>query len=195
MKGADDLVRVAKLLRQSGLPFHLSIFGDGDLKSSMTAEIEREGLNKCVTLEGVLDFHAGLMPRVRETVDLFVCCHRQGDPSCTYLETLSAGVPIVGYANEAFAGLARFGKFGWTVPLGNSALLAQEISRLAQSRAELTAAAEAAISFARQHTFAATFQRRVAHLREVARSAPRPRAKMLARALAGVKPIRVALSI
>jgi glycosyltransferase involved in cell wall biosynthesis len=111
---------------------------------------------------------------VRDTVDLFVCCHRQGDPSCTYLETLSAGVPIVGYANEAFEGLVRLGKFGWTVPMNDPARLADEIARLDRSRAELGSAARAAIEFARQHSFEATFQRRVDHLAAVVAAGPRP---------------------
>lgn len=32
-------------------------------------------------------------------------CHRQGDPSCTYLETYACGMPIVGYNNQAHQGI------------------------------------------------------------------------------------------
>lgn len=173
MKGADDLVRVADHLRKRGVDFQMSIFGGGTLEPSMRREIARLELDRQVKLEGVVDFHRELMPRIRDEIDLFVCCHRQGDPSCTYLETMAAGVPIAGYANEAFAGLTRLGPFGWSTPLGDVSSLADEIARLARDREALARGATSALRFAREHTFEGTFKRRIDHLREVASQGPR----------------------
>ncbi|MEM7678157.1 MAG: glycosyltransferase, partial [Myxococcota bacterium] len=80
MKGADHLVPLAKKLRERGIAFHMSVCGDGECVPQMEADIARWGLNRYVTLRGVLDFNEELLPFVREACDLFVCCHRQGDP-------------------------------------------------------------------------------------------------------------------
>lgn len=171
MKGADDLPKVAKALRASGVPFHLDICGAGPLEAEMRREVEREGLGSCVTFRGILDFESELTPLMRDEIDLFVCCHRQGDPSCTYLETFACGVPIVGYANEAFSGLLGLVRGGESVAIGNVQGLADVIGRLAEPEAceRLESMGLAALDFARLHTFEATFARRIEHFRSVAR--------------------------
>lgn len=173
MKGAGDLPKLAKALRERGVPFHLDICGAGPIEHAMRREVEREGLGELVTFRGVLDFATELMPLLREEMDLFVCCHGQGDPSCTYLETFACGVPIVGYANEAFTGLLEHVRGGESVPIGDVDGMAKAIERLASvpERARLARMGDAALDFARGHTFEATFARRIAHLRSVTRLA------------------------
>jgi glycosyltransferase involved in cell wall biosynthesis len=162
---------VAAALQRRGIRFEMSLYGSGALEGALREQIAAEGLEGRVRLEGLLEFHRELMPRLRDTVDLFACCHPQGDPSCTYLETMAAGVPMVGYENESFAGLMRRGPIGWGVPIGQVEAMADVIARLDRDRGELAERAEAALAFAREHTFEATFARRVAHLREVAEAA------------------------
>jgi colanic acid/amylovoran biosynthesis glycosyltransferase len=171
MKGADDLPKVAKALRARGVPFHFDICGGGPVEADMRREVARERLESCVTFRGVLDFEKELTPLMREEIDLFVCCHRQGDPSCTYLETFACGVPIVGYANEAFSGLLGHVSAGESVAIGDVQGLADAIGRLARPEAgsRLESMGQAALEFARRHTFEATFERRIEHFRSVAR--------------------------
>jgi glycosyltransferase involved in cell wall biosynthesis len=161
MKGADDLIRVAKNLDSLGVDFTLDIFGEGTLSEFMAAEIKRERVTHRVRLRGVVDFTTELMPFIQNNIDLLVCCHRQGDPSCTYLETFACGVPIVGYANEALSGLLRNRPFGWTTPLNRPARLAQRIAALNQRREQLRTAGEAALEFASRHTFETEFAARI----------------------------------
>jgi colanic acid/amylovoran biosynthesis glycosyltransferase len=168
MKGAGDLVEVAAELDRRGVPFKMDIYGDGPLAATMRDDLARRRLDDRVKLGGVLDFHSQLLPTMRDEVDLFVCCHPQGDPSCTYLETMSAGVPIVGYANDAFAGLVRERPIGWSVPRGDARRMAGEIARLAEDRQGLAARASASLTFARTHTFEQTFRRRIDHLAAIA---------------------------
>ncbi len=165
MKGADHLPKVAVALREIGVPFHLDIYGDGPLATSMAQEIKHHGLGGEVSLGGVLDFESELMPRMRSEIDLFVCCHRQGDPSCTYLETLACGVPIVGYNNEAFAGLLRFCNGGRSVPMDDWKALATEIARLAQDPPKLLELAMAGLAFASQRTWESEFRARMNHVK------------------------------
>jgi colanic acid/amylovoran biosynthesis glycosyltransferase len=171
MKGIDHLPVVAAHLNRMGVPFEMTICGDGEYLPQLREDITRMGLADHVSLKGTLDFKTELVPFVTNDADLFVCCHRQGDPSCTYLETMACGVPIVGYGNEAFAGLARVSGSGWASPIGQPLELAERIAALERDRAAIESAAHRALAFARDHTFEKTFRRRIDHLRGVVASA------------------------
>jgi colanic acid/amylovoran biosynthesis glycosyltransferase len=102
---------------------------------------------------------------VKREVDVFVCCHRQGDPSCTYIETMSCGVPIVGYENEALAGLLRRVPAGIVVPMDDVSALADAVARMHADRESLAAMSRRALEFAADNTFEETFRKRMEHLR------------------------------
>jgi colanic acid/amylovoran biosynthesis glycosyltransferase len=168
IKGADHVVSVAEELQKRGMRFEMSICGDGELRASMTDKIAEKGLSGVVKMQGVLDFKTELVPYTQKHTDLFVCCHRQGDPSCTYLETMSCGVPIVGYDNEAFLGVVGESKTGWPTPMNRPDRMAHKIVELDQDRETIAEASRASLNFARSHTFEKTFKRRVEHLQAVA---------------------------
>jgi glycosyltransferase involved in cell wall biosynthesis len=168
IKGADHLPAVARELRRLGVPFTLDVYGAGDLASALEAEIARSNLGEVVRLHGFVDFESTLVPRLSQGADLFVCCHRQGDPSCTYLETLSCGVPVVGYDNEALRGVAELSAACWTVPLDEPERIAELIAGLARHREQLAQASRAARRFGSLHPFEQTFRNRIEHLIECA---------------------------
>jgi glycosyltransferase involved in cell wall biosynthesis len=114
-------------------------------------------------------FDAVLVPLMKDRVDLFLCCHRQDDPSCTYLETLSCGVPIVGYDNAAFAGVLALGDVGLAVAMDDPAAAARAIRQLAADRDRLATMADAAAAVGRAHSFERTFAARIDHLKAIAR--------------------------
>ena len=167
MKGADHLIEVAKELKQLNVKFEMFISGVGELEEMMHQQIATYQLNDCVKMLGVPDFKTEFFPFVKNNMDLFVCCHRQGDPSCTYIETMSCGVPIVGYANEAFQGIAEMSKTGWVVPMNQPKKMAKKIAELSQNREAIKSMSFKSLKFAQQHTFEKTFQARVEHMQEV----------------------------
>jgi colanic acid/amylovoran biosynthesis glycosyltransferase len=171
MKGADHLVRVAAALRARAVPFVLHVCGGGPLEGEMRDEVQRRKLEQHVKFHRVLDFERELIPFIRDEIDLFVCCHRQGDPSCTYVETFACGVPIIGYDNEAFAGLLEFVDAGWATPMDDPKALARRIETLYQHPTRLEEAALRALEFATQNRFERTFAERIAHMKRLARSA------------------------
>jgi glycosyltransferase involved in cell wall biosynthesis len=175
IKGADHLPRVAEALRRLGVPFHMFICGGGALAAEIQAKVAAAGLSDNVKMMGTLPFETELVPFVKRNADLFVCCHRQGDPSCTYLETMACGVPIAGYDNEALTALVRQYRVGWTVPMNRPERLAELIATLHRDRAVLRDMAHESLEFARQHTFETTFRTRAAHIRGVAGRLPRER--------------------
>jgi glycosyltransferase involved in cell wall biosynthesis len=168
MKGVHHLPQVAVHLRKLDIPFEMSVCGDGELGSQLRSEIEGLGLQDSFKLMGNLDFKSELIPFVTKHADLFVCCHVQGDPSCTYLETMACGVPIVGYSNEAFEGLVQAAGAGWATPLHRPTDLAEQIASLHRDPEKIRAASERSLAFAREHTFEKTFRRRIDHLNQVA---------------------------
>jgi colanic acid/amylovoran biosynthesis glycosyltransferase len=167
MKGVDDLPLVADHLRRLGIPFEMSICGAGDLEQRIRHAVTQLGLDEVVNFRGTLDFNNGLVPFVTNETDLFICCHRQGDPSCTYLETMACGVPIAGYANEAFEGLAQASDVGWVTPIGKPLELARRVAEIYRDPGALRAASRRSLEFAREHSFEKTFQRRIEHLDRV----------------------------
>lgn len=167
MKGADHLIEVAKELKKLKVKFEMFISGAGDLEETMHKQIASNQLNDCVKMLGVPDFKTEFFPFVKKQIDLFVCCHRQGDPSCTYIETMSCGVPIVGYANEAFEGIAGMSGAGWVVPMNRPKLMAQKIAELSQNREAIKSMSLKSLKFAQQNTFEKTFKARVEHMQQV----------------------------
>jgi len=171
MKGADHLLDVAQELHQLGISFELFISGAGELEASMHHRIAEEGLGDCVKMMGVPDFSTVFFPFVKANADLFICCHRQGDPSCTYIETMSCGVPIVGYANEAFVGMVEQSKSGWLVEMNKPKVLAKKVAELSRNRDEIKTMSFKSLDFAQNHTFDHTFQARISHMKRIAANA------------------------
>lgn len=164
MKGADHLVELALKLKQSKIPFQLTIYGTGDVEQEMHAFITKHQLSEQVVMVGVVDFYKTLIPELQQSVDVFVCLHRQSDPSCTYLETLSCGVPIVGYKNRAFSGLLELTDIGWGGELNNLDDICNIISDLHENRTAIIEKSKNSAAFAQQHDFDTTFQKRIDHL-------------------------------
>lgn len=169
MKGADQLIEVAAELKRRNVDFRLSIAGDGVLRPEMEARIQTLGLGAEVEMVGVLDFESELVPWVAREVDLFVVCHRQGDPSCTYFETLACGVPLVGYDNEALEGVLERFEVGQASPMDDPVALADVIEAVAKDRDRLRRWSMAARRVAASHTFERSMDERVAHAAKLAR--------------------------
>ena len=169
MKGAEDLIKVMTALRRrSKIQCYLDIYGKGSLQDRMLKQIAKAGLSNWVKLNDPVDFYEELVPILKSRVDLFVCCHPQGDPSCTYLETLGCGVPIVGYANQAFKGILSLGLCGVSVPVGDVEAMASAIERLDEDRSLLATLTGGAVEIASTRLFELMFADRVAHLRTLA---------------------------
>jgi glycosyltransferase involved in cell wall biosynthesis len=162
-KGADALVPLAIALKARGVAFTLDVYGSGDAERGMNAQIAAHGLERVVRMNGPVDFDTALVPALKSSVDLFVCCHRQGDPSCTYAETLGCGVPIVGFANESLSSLIEAHHIGWQVGTGDVAGLADLIARLSEDREAIATKSNAAARFGKRFNLEEAFEQRSRH--------------------------------
>jgi glycosyltransferase involved in cell wall biosynthesis len=169
MKGALDVVLTGLALHRAGLDFRLDTYGEGPLAGEMRALVQRGGAGAVIRVHDPIPYRPDLIERTREA-DLFLACHVQGDPSCTYLETFACGVPVAGYANEMWTALQRHSLGGVAVPVGDHAALARATMALLADPARLRDAALGARAFAAANTMEAGWDLRVARLLELARA-------------------------
>ncbi|MFM7333539.1 MAG: glycosyltransferase [Tabrizicola sp.] len=168
MKGAQDLVPVARRLTERGVDFTLNIFGSGALEGEVMAGMQQLKEPARVRLHRAVDFETELVPFTRTQADLFIGCHRQSDPSCTYIEAMGCGVAVASYDNRMWTRLNAESNAGWNVPLGQPLALADRVADLAQQPGAMGTASRNAWAFSRAHGFLPVFKRRMEHLAQVA---------------------------
>lgn len=168
MKGSGDLLPIMRGLRDRGVDFTLAIYGAGSLEPALRQGIAEAGLSDRVTLHQPVPFETELVPISRSRADVFVSCHRQSDPSCTYVEAMGCGLPVIGYDNQMWARLARTSGAGWVQPMGDTRSVIERLAALAADRAQVLSRAEAALTFARAHDFDHEFIARMDHLKRLA---------------------------
>jgi colanic acid/amylovoran biosynthesis glycosyltransferase len=157
-KGADTVAEVARRLPQ----IDFVMLGTGELHDRLAAEAPAN-----LTLLGFVPF-SEWKQYVRDTVDVALLPHPQGDPSCTYFEMLGSGVPVVGLRNSMWGPLAEEG-LGWA-----ERDLGALVQRIAQLRpADVRLARERGLD--RVEPFEEMVATRVAHLVGIARDSSIPR--------------------
>jgi len=166
MKGVDDLIEVALKLKEKQIPYELEIFGAGNLEGFISEKIKDHNLTN-VTLKGSVDFDTELVPYIKKNIDLYLILHKQSDPSCTYLETLSCGIPIIGYNNKAFSGLLNKVDLGWGVPIGDINGVVEIITNINSHREQIKFKAQKGLELARLHDFETTFKARMNQLKSL----------------------------
>lgn len=172
LKGADDAVRVAISCLRRGLEVEMHCYGQGALRAQMQALAGE--FPTLIHIHDPLPYPE--LVQIARSFDVFVCCHIQNDPSCTYLESFGAGLPIVGYANRMWRGLCEASGAGLCSPIGDPEQVAASIARLAQEPPLLRTLSERALQFAREHCFEAEFRKRIHDIRAALEDSSAPEA-------------------
>jgi colanic acid/amylovoran biosynthesis glycosyltransferase len=165
IKGPLHLVKAAALCKARGLLFELHIYGQGSQQKAMEEAIAEHGLDGTVLLHGAVPYPE-LVNRAKDC-DVFVCCHLQADPSCTYLESLGCGLPIVGYGNAMWRGLHEHSGAGIVTKEGDASEMADALCRLIRDGDQVDRLSLRAMEFAREHTYEIEFSRRTDSLEEI----------------------------
>lgn len=165
IKGSQDLISVSRALNTAGVDFTLDIFGDGSLAKTIADDIVSSDLSHRVRMHGSVDFDSVLIPFARENADIYLSCHRQSDPSCSYLENMGCGLAVIGYNNRMLSGLLSQTDIGRTARLGDTSALSATITEISQQRSHLIGLCQNALNFARKHSFEEEFTRRIRHLK------------------------------
>jgi len=162
MKGALDVIKVGIELDRLGVDFQLDLYGKGPLREQMESFVSETQTAGKIKIHDAVAYRPNLQ-RIAKESDLFLCCHVQGDPSCTYLEMFACGVPIVGYANEMWSPLAGDSGAGEVVPKGDYKALAKTVVELVGT-SRLEGLSHRARDFAAANTMEVAWDRRISHL-------------------------------
>ena len=164
IKGALDCVKVAIECIQRNLDIELHCYGYGRLREDMLRESQLANASDRIFIHEAIPYPE-LVQRSYE-FDIFICCHVQSDPSCTYLEAFGAGLPIVGYANRMWKHLSTASKAGCSTEMHRPDLVANSISKLIDDPVLLNSMTHLARDFAVAHTFEHEFSLRTESIRE-----------------------------
>ena len=164
MKGAQDIIPFCRFLHDRSANFSLDIFGGGSLENEIKVGITDFGLQEKVHFHGLVDFETQLVPFAKRESDIFLSLNQQADPSCTYIESMGCGLPILGYSNEMWRRLLEASNAGWIAPLGDWMALAQLADKIIGDRDDIIEKSRNAFTYASEHCFENEFVKRVGHL-------------------------------
>jgi colanic acid/amylovoran biosynthesis glycosyltransferase len=159
MKGSVDAVKVAWECLRRGVDVEMHCYGQGSSRAEMERVAARTECAGRVFIHDVIPYPE--LVKIAQTFDVFVCCHIQSDPSCTYLESFGAGLPIVGYGNRMWHGLCAESGAGFESPMHHPEQVAQHVQRLSMRPEELSALSAKALAFAQVHCFEREFAKRI----------------------------------
>jgi colanic acid/amylovoran biosynthesis glycosyltransferase len=162
MKGAVDAVKVGLECLAMGIEIEMHCYGQGSLAAEMRELAQRS--NSRIVIHDAVPYPD--LVKIARTFDLFVCCHVQNDPSCTYLESFGAGLPIVGYANRMWERLCDASGAGLCSAIGKPHLVAADIQQF-KNHATLSGKSVKALNFARAHSYETEHGKRIEALNEV----------------------------
>jgi len=171
LKGSQDLPQLMGLLRAKGINATLDVYGTGSLSKKLRAEFAP--YEESTRMHEPVDFETQLVPINRTKADIFISCHRQQDPSCSYLEAMGCGLAVAGYANQMWSGLQGVSRAGGVAPLADVPALAEIIVKWDKDREALISSCSDGLEFARQHSFPREFARRMKHIRGIAKPVSR----------------------
>jgi len=138
-KGFDVLIEACERLRDRGTEFSLRIYGYGDQRACLQAQLERGGLERHVTLMPPVT-HAQL-PCLLANADVFALpCRvlengdRDGIPNAM-LEAMAVGLGVVSTSVSGITEAIRTGINGILVPSGDPDALADALYELSRNHA------------------------------------------------------------
>ncbi|MCA8829553.1 glycosyltransferase family 4 protein [Hymenobacter pini] len=155
-----------------GVPFHLTIIGDGPMRDRLPAQIARYGLQNHVTWRGAIPWQ-----QVRAAYlahDVFLFGSLRDSFASQFLEAMATGLPIITLDHQGahdFIPAEAAVKVPVTSPAATALGLAQAIEHYYHNQAARHAAGQAGFDFARTHTWDLRAQRLQALLQE---ALPRP---------------------
>lgn len=165
LKGALDVIKVGLASLDQGLDVELHCYGGGSQRHAMLTLAGRAAESGRIAIHDPIPYPQ-LVERSR-SFDLFVCCHIQNDPSCTYLESFGAGLPIVGYGNRMWRRLCEVSGGGRWSQLGRPSDVVASIRSLLEDSRSLDTCSRKARNFAVAHNFDSEFQIRTDALNRI----------------------------
>lgn len=159
LKGADDVMRVALGCLEAGLDITLDCYGQGSLRGLMESLATP---HEQIRVHGPVPYPE--LVSLSKDCDAFLCCHIQGDPSCTYLEAMGCGLPVIGYGNRMWSRMCRESRAGFVCEVGDIGAMVEAVGSIPGVLAEMSREARA---FAEARCFEKEFSKRIAGLEQI----------------------------
>lgn len=135
MKGPMQWLEVMRALKEAGVAFEASWFGDGELADKMRRYCEEHALTDVCKLPGNAN-KAQVLSAMRRA-HLFVFCHMGFESPRNLMEAVASGAPLCGFGTAYSRSLVEPHGGGAFVERGDCAGLAEMIRRLANDRGAL----------------------------------------------------------
>jgi glycosyltransferase involved in cell wall biosynthesis len=129
VKGLGHLVKACAVLRDRGICFTCTIYGDGPERAALERQISDLGLAQVVSLPGPVSNEE--LPAIYASHTAFVLPSLSEGLGVVIMEAMAAGLPVVGSDVGGIPELIKPGVHGLLVPPGVPALLAAAIQNLA----------------------------------------------------------------
>ena len=154
VKGHQDAMEAAKLLREQGIDVQLEIAGEDDAGGSgyrqvLETRITELGLQDRVTLLGAID--ADTVRQKLLDAHLFVLASWHEPLGVAYMEAMSCGVPTIGTDAGGVSEMITSGETAILVEPKNPAKLAQAIKDLSTAPEELSRLSDAGRAHIKAH--------------------------------------------
>jgi len=163
MKGVLDAVKATIICQRAGMNVELSLYGQGEDQEQIENLISTAPYPHLITVHHAVEFPK--LMAIAKSFDLFVCCHVQSDPSCTYVESFGAGLPIVGYNNAMWSALEAHAAAGIVCKMHDVNGLANSIVNLSLDHVRLAQLSRNARKFAVEHSFEVEIDKRIGSFR------------------------------
>ncbi len=131
VKGLDTLIAAFDLARQKQSDLHLLLVGDGPLRASIQADVERRGLSSHVTFAG--EQPSAQLPDWYRAADICVLSSRSEGLPNVLREAVACGRPFVSTDVGSVREIAQSqagASFAELVPVGDAAAMAVAIERV-----------------------------------------------------------------
>ncbi len=144
IKGHDVLLKAFGLLRP-GRHTKLLIVGDGPCKQEIEQQISERGLQQNVRMLG----QRNDIPNLLNLSDCFVLSSRSEGLSCSIIEAMAAGLPVIATDVGGNSELVLHGKNGYLVPPDHAGILSLRLQSVIDDTARRKKFGEMSLQFAR----------------------------------------------
>ncbi|HEX8447298.1 MAG TPA: glycosyltransferase, partial [Sphingomonas sp.] len=151
-KGFDILIDACARLKARGVPFRLTLCGEGPLRDQLAAQIARAGLDESITLAG----HCDPLGRTLAAADLLISASRREGFGNVMVEAMAAGTPVLATTTSGATTLIRDGVNGFLCPPDDAEALAEAIAALLTDPARAAAVRDEAHATAAGYEAAAS---------------------------------------
>ena len=132
-KGPELFLQAALLLHRRLPETHFVLVGDGPLRETLAAFIERFGLGNRVHLAGV----RSEMAAVYKELDLVVSTSRSEAMPLALMEAMSCGLPVVATSVGGVPEMIEHGHTGWLVEPNDFEKISERVAELLKSPADM----------------------------------------------------------